>query len=201
MPEAIGSIAPILGIGTAGAGLFGNVMNAITRGKAIGSLESSEKKFANLTPEQLSSLVSRATAPLSAGLTQSVGNQVQADVASRGLAESPGVFAATESQALAPYEMQQQQMALQLVLKQLGLPIEYADAILAGTGQNANVSQLIAAIMNANKSGSGGSSSSGGGLSEGDIAKLAATLGMPSGGTPPIVSVGTDSGPTGGGVD
>jgi hypothetical protein len=195
MPDTIGKIAPILGIGAAGSGLFGNIMNAITRGKAVGSLEKAEKKFTDLTPEQLSGLVSRAEQPLGQDLTQSVGNLVQADVAGRGLAESPGVFAATEAQALAPYKLQQQQMALQLVLKQLGLPIEYAEAILGATGQNADVSKLLAMVMNAQKGGSGGGS--GGGLTEADIAQLSATLGMPTG-TPPIVDVGTG---TGGGVD
>src|SRR5260370_24051473 len=112
MPDSAGSIAKIFGIGSTGAGIFGNILNSITRGREISNLQSAEKRFAKLTPEQLSGLVSRAEHPLSQDLLQSVGNAVQADVAGRGLAESPGVFAATETQALAPYKIQQQRIAL-----------------------------------------------------------------------------------------
>ncbi len=156
MPEIAGALPKILGIGSAGAGFIGNIMNAITRGRQVGKLEDAEKKFANLTPEQLSGLVSRAEQPLSQDLLQSVGNTVQADVAGRGLAESPGVFAATETQALAPYKIEQQKMALELVLKQLGLPIEYANAIINATGGGTDMSKLLAMLMNAQKGGGGG---------------------------------------------
>jgi len=159
MGEVLGSIgslfktaAPALEGATAGAGLFGNILNSITRGRAVGNLESAEKKFAKMTPEQLAGLVSRAEQPLGQDLTQSVGNLVQADVASRGLAESPGVFAATEAQALAPYKLEQQRLALELVMRQLGLPIEYAQAILAGTGGNVDVSKVLALLQQNNPS-------------------------------------------------
>jgi hypothetical protein len=148
--EGLSGIAQILGLGTAGAGLFGNVMNSITRGKEVGNLQSAEKKFTSLTPEQLSGMVTKAEQPLGQDLLQNVGNLVQADVAGRGLAESPGVFAATETQAVAPYQLQQQQMALQLIMKQLGLPIEYATAILSSMGGNANVSPLLQMLMQQN---------------------------------------------------
>lgn len=119
-------------------GIVGDIMGGVTKGHQVGGLEEAQKKFANLSPEQLSAMVTKATAPLSEGLVQTVGNRVQADMAGRGLAEAPGIFAATESQALAPYELEQRQMALQLVMKQLGLPIEYANAVLSalnsGTG-------------------------------------------------------------------
>jgi hypothetical protein len=154
MPEALGgisslfsSIAPVLGGATAGAGLFGNVLNMVERGKETSNLQSAEKKYANLTPQQLSGMVTNAEAPLSQDLLQNVGNLVQADVASRGLAESPGVFASTETQAIAPYQQQQQQLALQLVMKQLGLPIEYAQAVLGSLGGPSNIAPLLQLLM------------------------------------------------------
>jgi hypothetical protein len=147
LTSAIQGIAPALGIGTAGAGIAGNLMNAITRGQQVSQLQSAEKKLANLTPEQLSGMVAKGTAPLNQNLLQNVGNLVQADVAGRGLAESPGVFAATESQALAPYQQQNQSTALQLVMKKLGLPIEYADAIINAVGPNANVGSILQTLM------------------------------------------------------
>lgn len=148
--------APAITGASAGAGLFGNILSSITRGKEIGNLQSAEKKFANLSPEALSGLVSRAEQPLGQDLLQSVGNTVQADMASRGLSQAPGVFAAAETQALAPYKIEQQKIALQLVLKQMGLPIEYADAILKASGGNADVSKLLALLMNQGKSATGG---------------------------------------------
>lgn len=158
MPEALGILPSIIGIGSAGAGLIGNIMNSITRGKAIGSLESAENKFASLTPEQLAGLVSRAEQPLGQDLVEGVTNQVQADMATRGLSQAPGIFAAEESQALAPYKLQQQRMALELVMKQLGLPIEYAQAILGATqGGGTDITAALLMMMLRNQgSNSGG---------------------------------------------
>jgi hypothetical protein len=142
-----------------GGGIIGNLLNSITRGKEIGNLQSAEKRFAKLSPEQLSGLVSRAEQPLSQDLLNSVGNTVQADMASRGLAEAPGIFAQTETQTLAPYKLQQQQMALQLIMRQFGLPIEYAQAILQGLGGGSNLGPLMMALMlGRGQGGSGGSS-------------------------------------------
>lgn len=185
MPEVLGNIggffksaAPAIEGATAGAGLLGNIMNSITRGKQVGKLEDAEKKFASMKPEELAGLVSRAEKPLDQDLLQSVGNLVQADVAGRGLAESPGVFAATESQALAPYKIEQQKMALELVMKQLGLPIEYAKAVIDAVGPNADISKVLAMLMNQNQ----GSSS--GGL----------TYPIPSGGESPAPGSGLPGG-------
>jgi len=168
--------APAIGGVTAGAGLIGNLMNSITRGKEVGNLQSAEKKFANLTPEQLAGLVSRAEKPLDASLVQGINNQVQADMASRGLSEAPGIFAASEAQALAPFKLQEQQNALQLIMKQMGLPIEYADAILRSVGPNADVSRILASLMNQNNPGGGTSIDSG---NIGALLKLVQSSQMP----------------------
>ena len=173
MPSAMGMLPSIIGIGSMGSGLIGNIMNAITRGKAIGSLQSAENKYANMTPEQLSGLVTRAEQPLGQDLIQSVQNTVQADMATRGLSQAPGIFAGEEAQALAPYKLQQQQMALQLVMKQLGLPIEYADAILQATSQGGtDITSALMMLMLKNAGGGGGSTpglTTGGNLGVSDI--------------------------------
>lgn len=154
MPEALGALPSIIGGISAGSGILGNIMNSITRGKAIGSLESAQKKFANLTPEQLAGLVSRAEHPLGQDLIQSVMNTVQADLGQRGLSQAPGIFAAEESQALAPYKLQEQRMAIELVMKQLGLPIEYADAILQATqGGGTDITSALMMLMMKNAGG------------------------------------------------
>jgi hypothetical protein len=156
MPESISGILPILGLGTAGAGITGNIMNAITRGQQTSDLQSAEKKLTNLPPGALAGMVTKETAPLNQNLISSVGNMVQADVAGRGLAESPGVFAATETQALAPFQQQNQGTALQLVLQKLGLPIEYANAVINSVGPNADVGKILQMLMQMPKGGVGG---------------------------------------------
>jgi hypothetical protein len=152
MPDALANIAPLLAGGTAIAGLGGNIVNSIERGNEVGKLQSAEKKFTSLTPEQLSGMVTKAEQPLGTDLLQNVGNLVQADMGTRGLSQAPGIFAAEESQTLAPYKLQEQQMALQLVMKQLGLPIEYAQAILQGMGGPSNITPLLQLLMKGNPS-------------------------------------------------
>jgi hypothetical protein len=192
--------APALGGVTAGAGLIGNIINSITRGKQISNLESAENKFANLTPEKLAGLVSRAEQPLDASLVQNITNLTQADMASRGLSQAPGIFAAEESQTLAPYKLQEQQNALQLIMKQMGLPIEYADAILRSVGPNADISRILAMLMNQNNPAPGGG---GGGGNQ-----VPNTSGIPSSVPDIIISMITGGGgdadvnvPIGGGLD
>lgn len=143
MPEAITSILPILQLGTAGSGLVGNIMSSIQQGNVASEAE----KNAKLTPGQLGTMVSGATAPLDRSLINAVTNNVQADVASRGLAESPGIFAATEGQALAPFEQANQDRALQLILAKLGLPAGTLAALRSGGGGMANLSPLLQMIM------------------------------------------------------
>ena len=73
-------------------------------------------------PSQVSAMLNQATQPLSNALVQSVNNRVQGDMASRGLAQAPGIFAGAEAQALAPFQLQQQQNAQQQVMQMLGMP-------------------------------------------------------------------------------
>ena len=131
--------APALTGVSAAGGLIGNILNSITRGKAIGQLEKAE----NLSPSALAERVRGATQPLNQGLVEAVQNRVQADMASRGLAQAPGVFAAEESQALAPYQQQNQQTALNLILRQLGIPAE----ILQSTGGGSDVTSQLMQLM------------------------------------------------------
>src|SRR6266850_1148791 len=101
-------------------------------------------------PEQLAAMAAKIQKPLDNSLVQGVNNRVQADMATRGLAQAPGIFAATESQALAPFEQQNANTAMQAVLASLGLP--------AGTfGQpNNNTGGLQSFLNTFKKSGTGG---------------------------------------------
>lgn len=72
-------------------------------------------------PAQLSSMITSAQRPLDNALVQAVANQTQAQAGERGLAQAPGIFNTIESQALAPFVQQNQQLAQNQVLAALGL--------------------------------------------------------------------------------
>jgi hypothetical protein len=130
----------LLQTGIAGAGTAGNIMQQV---KANQYRDFVMSLLGN--PAKLAALVSKIQQPLNRGLEQSVGNQVQGDLASRGLSQAPGIFAASESQALAPYEQQNQNTALNAIMQALGLP--------AGTfGAQTNLSPLFSSLFQGGKS-------------------------------------------------
>lgn len=104
-------------------------------------------------PEKLAAMAAKLQKPLDNGLVQSVNNRVQADMATRGLSQAPGIFGATEAQALAPFEQQNSDRAMQAVMQMLGMP--------AGTfGQPSNNSGALQMFLKTLKGG-GGSSGTG----------------------------------------
>lgn len=107
-----------------GVGTAGNIIGDVQKMKEQSWLSNYQKQLAGMSPQQLSSMVNQATQPLSQGLTQNVGNSVQASLAQRGLAQAPGIYAGELSQSLAPYYQQNQQQALQAVMAKLGLPLQ-----------------------------------------------------------------------------
>lgn len=72
-----------------------------------------QQNLFNTTPQQAASQITSLTAPLNEQLVSSVSNPVQAYLAERGLSQAPGIQAQTLAQALAPYELQNQQTATQ----------------------------------------------------------------------------------------
>lgn len=132
-------------LGTAGAGLVGNILNERARSQELNRLKSSEATLAD--PAKLSAEVRAATQPLNQGLVQGVTEAVSGELAERGLSQAPGIQAASISGALAPYEQQNQQTALQLVLTRLGLPLEYANTILANLPKNTNLAPILALLQ------------------------------------------------------
>lgn len=136
------ALLPLAGLGATGAGLIGNIQNDQERQQALNQA----KANAALTPSQLSSMVSQATQPLNSSLVQAITGQTNANLAEQGLSEAPGLIATATSQALAPFEQQNQNTALQLVMQKLGLPANYASLI----PPNSNMSQLLALLMRNN---------------------------------------------------
>jgi len=129
--------------GMFGAGEVGNIIEEQKRA-------SYQNFVMNLlkNPQQLAAMAQKIAQPLSAGLTQSVGNQVQGNLAERGLAQSPGIFGSTLAQSLAPYQQANYNAALQTVMSSLGLP--------AGTFQQPqNLSGLLQQFLQSTRPQSG----------------------------------------------
>jgi hypothetical protein len=132
-------LSEVAGLGATGAGLVGNL--AAERQRAAAA--SLAQKNANLTPQQLATMVNGATLPLNQQLVQAITGNVNSNLAEQGLSEAPGLQAQAIAQGLAIPEQQQQQNAIQLVLRKLGLPAEFAATI----PQNAQLAPLIAMLM------------------------------------------------------
>ena len=99
------------------------------------SLASKEKKamdqamYYSKHPEAISAIAAKLQQPLSSGLTTGVGNIVNASMAEQGLSQAPGIQSQVLSQALAPYQQNEQQMALTAALQAIGLPMDALKAI------------------------------------------------------------------------
>jgi hypothetical protein len=132
----------LAGLGSAGAGLYGNISADQQRQQALNQA----KANANLSPAQLAQMVSGATAPLNANLVSAITQRVNANQAEMGLSQAPGLTAQAVAQGLAPYEQENQQTALNLVLQKLGLPSTFASLI----PPNTNMNQLLALLMRQN---------------------------------------------------
>lgn len=129
----------LAGLGATGAGLAGNLSADAQRSAAAKQAQANM----NLSPQQLASQVSAAQQPLNAGLVQAITGNTNANLAEQGLSEAPGLIATANAQALAPFEQQNQNTALQLVLQKLGLPAEFLKTI----PPNSNLSPLLAMLM------------------------------------------------------
>jgi hypothetical protein len=144
---ATSNLMKMLSTVMAGAGTATNVFSGIKGMEELNNLNNQQKAWQNLTPAQLTQKVLSAQKPLDQGLVQGVTNQVQGDVASRGLAQAPGIFAAEESQALAPFVQQNYNTALQQVMAQMQIPLQYAQAEKSYLPGQQNMSPLLKMLM------------------------------------------------------
>lgn len=109
-----------------GMGALGNLLAGRQQQQAYNEFSNQEKAIANMSPADLTKRIQAAEAPINQGLIQGVDNSVQADLASRGLAQAPGIFASEESQAIAPILQGNYNTALSQVMQQLNIPLQYA---------------------------------------------------------------------------
>lgn len=159
--------------GMLGTGEIGNIIEERKRA-------SYQNQLLNLikNPAALTQMILKAQRPLDNALVQAVNNRVQADLASRGLSQAPGIFAAGESQAIAPYIQQNYNEAMNQVLTSLGLP--------GGTfRQPQNLSPLLTQFLRMFRGGGGGGSPSlTGGSDTGLTLPQPSDVGTPSSGGP-----------------
>jgi hypothetical protein len=128
MPQALGSlgsffssnmgnISKLLAAGGTAANVYSGVNNAINQS----NYNSTQSYIQNLVknPAKLAAAAQQYQQPLSAGLTDAVTNQAQAQLAERGLGGSPAAMQSVIAQSLAPYIQQNQQTAIQTLLQSL----------------------------------------------------------------------------------
>jgi hypothetical protein len=186
MPQMLTSVLPI----------FSAINQFSLAGKEKSIMD--QQIYYSKHPEAISAVAAKLQQPLSQGLTQGVGNVVNADLAEQGLSQAPGIQSQVLSQALAPAQLQEQQMALQAALQAIGLPASALQSIqsvmgqpnaiggiggIGGSGGGSNPLAFLQAMFNPgslsgdNDPGitlSSGGSGGGGGSGSGDLASLLA---------------------------
>lgn len=103
--------------------------SAIRATKAPYDLQMQAAKMGVNNPEAIASMINRVTRQLSPQLVQSVTRNVMPSIAARGLATSGPMTEQIVGEALAPYQMQEQQMAQQQVLSGLQAPFSVGSGL------------------------------------------------------------------------
>jgi hypothetical protein len=154
-----------------GSGLIGNIMQQKQQNDALNRIKTMQN------PANASRMIQQLTQPLNSGLVSNVGNSVQGYLGERGLSQSPNITANVLGQSLAPYEQQNQQLALQQFM-----------ALLNPTGSSYGKPADLTSLMSLFKpQPSVGANPAGGGTS----GPFSYPGGSGPGGTPPFM--GTDS--------
>lgn len=141
--------------GTGVLGTIGNIQANSARNQVLGSEQKLTQNYTNLAndPSKVAAGIAQLQAPLSQGLVSSVGNTVQGQAAERGLSTSPGIYSTMLSQALAPYQLQEQQLASDAYFKSLGLPISARPSPFGPFPQSTNTSNIWQMLLRQNNPG------------------------------------------------
>ena len=113
------SLNSLLGLAGAGTNLFSGIQQVQEQNRLAGAQKYVTDLMTN--PAKMSAARAAYTQPLNAGLTSDITNQVQANLAERGLGSSPAAYTQQLTAALAPYIQQNQQAGMQDLLAALGL--------------------------------------------------------------------------------
>lgn len=140
-------VLPLILAGSGIAGTVGNVQANAARNKVLSSEMAQMEALTKLTPSQIASGIASLQAPLSKNLTNSVSNSVQGELANRGLSQAPGIYASSLAQGIAPYQLQEQQLAQDAYFKKLGLPIQARPSPFGPFPNTTNTSQIWQQLM------------------------------------------------------
>jgi len=143
----LSKLIPIFIGGSGIAGTIGNIQANQARNAVLRQQMGYTNYLQGLTPAQITQMISQYQKPLSSNLVNNVTNTVQGQMASRGLAQAPGIFSQSIAQGLAPYELQEQQLAQDALFKKLGLPISSRPSPFGPFPQTTNTSQLWQTLM------------------------------------------------------
>lgn len=138
----ISKLIPLLMGGSTVAGTIGNIGANKARNSVLSSEMAQMKSLQGLTPDQIVKGIAALQQPLSKSLVSGVGNTVQGQLGERGLSQAPGIYAQSLAQGLAPYQLQEQQLAQQAYFQKLGLPISARPSPFGPFPQQTNTSQL-----------------------------------------------------------
>ena len=143
--------------GSGVAGTIGNIEANQARNAVLSAEMARMNAYNKMTPAQVVQGITSLEQPLSQNLIHNVGNTVQGQLAERGLSQAPGIQTQALAQGLAPYQLQEQQMAQQAFFQKLGLPISAQPSPFGPFPQTTNTSQLWQALAQnfMNKGGGG----------------------------------------------
>jgi hypothetical protein len=113
---ALKTLGTVAGVGS---NIYSGVNNAINTSK----YNDTQSYIQSLVkdPTKMAAAAAKLQQPLSAGLTDQVTNQAQAQLAERGLGGSPAAMSSVITQSLAPYVQQNQSTAMSALMNSLGL--------------------------------------------------------------------------------
>lgn len=152
--EGLGQILPsIISGGSFASGTIGNILEERKRANYQNMIMDIIKN-----PAKLAALVAKLQKPMDNALVQGVTNQVQGNMAERGLSQAPGIFAGNLAQSLAPYEQQNYNSALNAVMQTLGMPAGTFGAPM----NNSGALQLFLKSLQRPAQGGGGNAGTGG---------------------------------------
>lgn len=114
--KGLNSLLSLAGTGT-------NIFSGIQNMQQNQRLANAQKYVTDLVtnPAKMTQATAAYTAPLTAGLTDEITNQVQGNLSERGLGSSPAAFTQQLTQALAPFVQNNQNQGFQNLMASLGL--------------------------------------------------------------------------------
>lgn len=143
----LGKVLPLILGGSGIMGTIGNIQANRTRNSVLKQQMDYTRMLQNMTPAEMIKQITALERPLSQSLISNVGNTVQGQLGERGLSQAPGIYASSLAQGLAPYQLQEQQMAQDAFFKKLGLPISSRPSPFGPFPATTNTSQIWQALL------------------------------------------------------